>query len=800
MTYKQHALAILFSLIAIQGSAQSRMSKLDSIFLRDKMIVEKNIGKGISLYKMPAVPEGFSLELIGSDNLSVVSKTGIVFTPLNDLPVNLLFKATKIKDQSSLEIPIAIKVEGSYKNKEGNAKPFVIPSLREWVGSEGNFTLTSNSRIVVDAKYAATLMQAAKVFQNDLFDLCKIKPEAIVGIPKSGDIFMSLDGNKEALGVEGYSLSIQDYVSINAAQYRGAFWGTRTILQILEQNSKTYSLPKGISRDYPKYEVRGFMLDVGRKYFTIDFLRDYVKLMAYYKMGDFQLHLNDNAFVEHYNNDWESTYSGFRLENERYPQLPTKGEFYTKKEFIDLQLLAESYGVTIIPEIDVPAHSLAFSKAFPQIASKEYGKDHLDIKNPETYTIIENVFKEYLEGDSPVFRSKEVHIGTDEYDKKEAEPFRKFTDHFIKYVQSFGKDVRVWGALTHAQGITPVTSKGVTMNAWYNGFADPLKMKELGYPLISTPDGLLYIVPAAGYYYDYLNVKHIYNNWEPVSIGKTTFQMGDPFIRGGMFAVWNDVAKNGITAQDVTDRVFPAIQVLSEKMWSGTNKAVDFDGFSIKAKNINEGPGLNLRGIIKSKDSLVLNFALKGEDKIQKQQDVNYVSDGKRKVLNLKQHNSYVKLPHNEIGYNYTVCFKIKPAKNNKADAVLFQSNHATVKLKQGKTGNLGFSHEGNDYDFGISIPENKWSSIAVSGDNNSTTLYVNGELAKKLTREKVSTRDKKDAVASKKDSIWVMKTLFFPLNTIGNDTNSFVGKIKDLKVFNTILSTTQIEAIKEED
>ncbi|NGY37595.1 family 20 glycosylhydrolase [Flavobacterium sp. XN-5] len=793
MTYKQHALAILFSFIAIHGSAQTKMSKLDSIFLREKMIMETTIANGVSKYKMPIAPEGFSLQLIGSDNLSVITKNGAVFTPLNKLQVNLLLKATKIKDKSSIEIPIALTVEGTYKNKGVNAKPFVIPSLREWVGAEGDFVLTAISRIVVDPKNETTLMKAATVFQNDLVELGTAKPAVVVGVPRSGDIFISLNGNKEEFGEEGYSLSITDYVSINAAQYKGVFWGTRTILQLLEQDSKLSSLPKGISRDYPKYEVRGFMLDVGRKYFTIDFLRDYVKLMAYYKMGDFQLHLNDNAFVKHYNNDWDSTYSGFRLENERYPELPTKGEFYTKKEFIDLQILAESYGVNIIPEIDVPAHSLAFSKAFPQIASKEYGKDHLDINNPETYTIVENVFKEYLEGDSPVFRFKEVHIGTDEYDKKESESFRKFTDHFIKYVQSFGKEVRVWGALTHAQGITPVTSKGVTMNAWYNGYADPLKMKELGYPLISTPDGLLYIVPAAGYYYDYLNVKHLYNNWEPVTIGNTVFHMGDPFIRGGMFAVWNDVAKNGITAQDVTDRVFPAIQVLSEKMWSGTNKVVEFNEFSKKAKNINEGPGLNLRGLIKSKDSLVLNFPLNGKDKIKKGRNTKYVSDGKIKVLNLKKHSSHMKLPYNEIGYNYTVAFKINPSKNNKENAVIFQSNHAKVKLKQGKTGNLGFSHEGNDYDFGISIAEDKWSSIAVTGDNNSTTLYLDGKLAKKLTREKVST-------GSEKDSIWVMKTLFFPLNTIGNETNSFVGKIKDLKVFNTILSKTQIQAIKEEE
>lgn len=791
MSYKQHLLLMSFFLVSVQAVTQSKMAPSDSIYLKEKMVMESYISMGTATYKMPVSPDGYRIELIGSDNLSVITKSGIVFTPLNNMAVNLLFKATKINDNSYAEIPCSIQVEGIYKDQGRNVKPFVIPSLREWHGGEGNFVLTTGSRIVVDAKYASVLTQAAKIFQNDLNKLCKIKPTILVGVPKSGDLFISLNGNKKELGAEGYRLSIQDYVSINAADYKGAFWGTRTILQIMEKEVLHCFLPKGMARDYPKYEVRGFLLDVGRKYFKIDFLRDYIKLLSYYKMGDFQLHLSDNAFVKHFNNDWDSTYSGFRLENERYPDLPTKGEFYTKKEFIDLQLLAESYGVNIIPEIDVPAHSLAFSKAFPQIASKEFGKDHLDIKNPETYSIIENVFKEYLEGKNPVFRFKEVHIGTDEYDKKEAEPFRKFTDHFIKYVQSFGKEVRIWGALTHASGNTPVTSKGVTMNAWYNGYANPIAMKQLGYPLISTPDGLLYIVPAAGYYYDYLDLKSLYNTWEPVVIGDVIFKMGDPFIRGGMFAVWNDVAKNGITAQDITDRVFPAIQVLSEKMWSGKDATVNFNDFVRSAKLTNEGPGLNLRGIISSKDSLVVNFAMKGHDAIKKGPHTNYISDGGRKVLHLKNSKSYVKLPYDEIGYNYTVTFKINPSENNAANAVIFQSSHAVVKLKQGKTANLGFSHEGKDYDFGVAIPQNVWSTIAISGDNNSTTLYLNGELVKKLTREKIAT-------GYKNDSIWVMKTLFFPLSIIGDSNNSFIGKMKDLKVFNQILSEKQIQAIKD--
>jgi hexosaminidase len=161
-------------------------------------------------------------------------------------------------------------------------------------------------------------------------------------------------------------------------------------------------------------------------------------------------------------------------------------------------------------------------------------------------------------------------------------------------------------------------------------------------------------------------------------------------------------------------------------------------------------------------------------------------------VLNFENSNSFAELPYNEIGYNYTVSFNLLPAANNAPNAILFQSNHAIVKLHQGTTTNLGFSHEGKDYDFGIEIPKNKWSNIVITGDNNSTTLYLDGALIKKLTREKIRINDKND-------SIWIMKTLFFPLKTIGDRNNSFIGKIKDLKVFNQILPVTRIEAIKNE-
>ena len=86
--------------------------------------------------------------------------------------------------------------------------------------------------------------------------------------------------------------------------------------------------------------------------------------------------------------------------------LTAKDGSYSKAEFIGLQKLAEQYGVNIIPEIDVPAHSLAFTHYKPEIGSKEYGMDHLDLFNPETYKFVDGLFKEYLEGKNPVFRGK----------------------------------------------------------------------------------------------------------------------------------------------------------------------------------------------------------------------------------------------------------------------------------------------------------------------------------------------------------------------------------------------------------
>src|SRR5699024_9923089 len=107
------------------------------------------------------------------------------------------------------------------------------------------------------------------------------------------------------------------HITIYAEKYTGAFYATRTLHQMLK-NSCDGHVNNGYIRDYPKYTVRGFMIDVGRKFVKLDYLHEMMKTMSYYKMNDFQIHLNDNAiFLDYYKSIeevFEKAYTGFRLE------------------------------------------------------------------------------------------------------------------------------------------------------------------------------------------------------------------------------------------------------------------------------------------------------------------------------------------------------------------------------------------------------------------------------------------------------------------------------------------------------
>lgn len=627
-----------------------------------------------------------------------------------------------------------------------NTKPFVVPELKEWKGKEGFFVPDGGMRIVYDEP---VLQDIAGQLAADCRAMYGVSPEVLEGKAQDGDLFLTLKKDKK-LGKEGYMIEVGERVKVSAPEPVGVYWATRTLLQIAEQ-SDNHRLPKGTIRDYPDYEMRGFVIDCGRKFIPMSYLRDLTKILAYYKMNVLHVHLNDNGFKQYFNHDWDKTYAAFRLECETFPGLTARDGYYTKKEFIDFQEDAARQFVEIIPEIDAPAHTLAFSHYKPEIGSKEYGMDHLDLGNPETYAFMDALFKEYLEGDKPVFRGPKVHIGTDEYSNKKkevVEQFRAFTDHYIKYVESFGKQAYVWGALTHAKGDTPVKSENVGMYAWYNGYAEPKDMVKQGYKLISIPDGLVYSVPAAGYYQDYLNTKYLYEKWTPAHVGKVVFEEKDPAILGGMFAVWNDHVGNGISVKDIHHRTFPALQTIAVKTWNA-EAALPYAEFDANRQQLSEAPGVNQLARLGDKPGLVYEAA--------------EVHPG-------------AQLPYPEIGYNYTVTFDME-ALPEACGTELFRSPNAVFYLSDPAAGLFGFARDGYLNTFNFRPYPGEKLNIKIMGDNASTSLFVNGKLVEKMDIQRRVFNEGKDKMN-------YVRTLVFPLEKAG----MFKSKIKNLKVYNQLV------------
>ena len=656
----------------------------------------------------------------------------------------------KFVSLQALALLVIFCLTGSLTRAAVNPKPFVVPELKQWTGKDGNCTPGKDTRIVCTSQNPE-LLRIARMFADDYQQMFGQTLSVAQGKATSGDFVLSLSADKK-LGEEGYAIKITDRVAISAPTPTGLYWSTRTLLQLAEQNQER-SLPQGTIRDYPDYPLRGFMIDCGRKFIPMAYLQDLVKIMAYYKMNTLQVHLNDNGFKQYFEHNWDKTYAAFRLESETYPGLTARDGSYSKKEFIDFQKQAASNFVEIIPEIDVPAHSLALTHYKPEIGSKEYGMDHLDLFKPETYEFVDALFKEYLEGDNPVFVGKRVHIGTDEYSnakKDVVEKFRAFTDHYIRFVEGFGKQAVVWGALSHAKGDTPVKSENVVMNAWYNGYADPATMIKDGYQLISIPDGLVYIVPKAGYYYDYLNEPYLYKEWTPAHIGKAVFDEKHPSILGGMFAIWNDHVGNGISVKDIHHRIFSPLQTLSVKMWTGAQTGIPYETFNEKRALLSEAPGVNQLARIGKKPELVYERST--------------VAPGSTS-------------DYPEIGYNYTVSFDITGAKESEGTE-LFRSPNAVFYLSDPIRGMMGFARDGYLNTFPYKVNPGEKATIQIEGDNCSTTLRVNGKVVDEMNTQKLYFN-------AGKDSMNYVRTLVFPLEKAGN----FNSKVQNLKVYNYCVS-----------
>ena len=748
--------------------------------------------------------EGYTVTYNGTDLEQVIDSDLTIYHPVVDKTVNVSFKIVEdeTEDYEFKEIPVT--VPGQYAEAESdNAAPAVLPELQEWKGDTGSFTLTGSSRIVYDSE---ELKAAADEMAADFLDLTGREISVVSGDASSvqaGDFFFTMtDDTTLGLMDEGYLMDISDSITVTSETETGAYWATRTILQALKQSDYT-TIPQGITRDYPLYKVRGFILDVGRKTFTLDYLEQVVKEMSWYKMNDFQVHLNDNLIGLENKEDPMTAYSAFRLENDTVKEggyltdaegnpLTVDGEelqyeqdltstdlWYTKEEFKNFIQESRELGVNIVPEIDTPAHSLALTKVLPELRYGTSGRqnDHLDLVDSydQCLAFVQTIFSEYL--DEGVFdQDTIVHIGADEYNAS-SEAYRKFVNDMIDFVEETGRQARVWGSFTAASQGEDIDAEGVQINLWNFGYANMDKMYEDGFDLINCNDGNYYIVPNAGYYYDYLSDGTMYN-LAINTISGVTIPAGDKQMVGGAFAVWNDMTDyldNGVSEYDVYDRI-SNMSLFAAKLWGKGD--LDLTGAQARSEELGDAPRTNFGYEVDSatdeymnlpmdelKDTSANNFA------VNEGENASIVEVDGKNALELNGGTSYITTGLETAGLGNDLRVKVKRTSDSTDEQILFESPYGSIKAVQAETGKVGFSRERYDYSFNYTLPLNEWVELEFKNQQNSIQLYVNGELVDTIgDGERVEGRP-------------LLATMMFPMSVIGSETNSFIGYVDDVRI-----------------
>lgn len=754
------------------------------------------------------VPEGTEVEFL-ADYEQIIGRDGTIYQPLADTTVKVIYKVTKDEESVEGSTEYTLTIPGRYSDAGVNEKPTVIPELAEWYGGTeaGNFEI--GSRILV-SEDAAEFMDAANALKEDY--------EAELGAsltvetgddPKVGDIYFAKDDGNHGLGEEGYIMDIDDYALVAADHSTGAYWATRSILQIAELNGSV--MPKGEIKDYPKYEIRGFMLDVARKPVSMETLEDIAREMAYYKMNEFHIHLNDNLiFYEDYASAAEArdkAYTGFRLESDvveggndglNKADLTNEDLYYTKEEFRDFILECRAMGVSITPEFDTPGHSGAFTKVRPDLMlqSVQSGQanrageqfDLTEGKYDESLAFVESIWDEYLNEDM-FDSSMTVHIGTDEY-YGEKDRFRKFSDDLIKYVESKGYKVRLWGSLTGMPGTTEVKSEGVELNVWNTGWANPTTMYNDGFELINTIDSSLYMVPAAGYYNDYLNTQNLYNNWVPNNFSGTVIPAGSDQMLGSTYAIWNDsvdTRANGIAEIDLFDRFADAVPTMASKNW-GEGQDLTYAEMEAVVAELGNAAGSNPyyeASADENGEYMSYEFDDKTDSSANGRDLKDMVNaDVKDGSLTLKGGESYAETPIGKLATGNTLEFDITLEKPAQAGDILFEADNVgsnddyahTIQIMD--DGRLGFRRELYDYYFDYKLPVGEKVHLAISTSGTTTSLTVNG-----TTYEASGVYRNRQTDGGVRVENISKATLLLPLQRIGSKTNAIEAVIGNVTV-----------------
>lgn len=469
-----------------------------------------------------------------------------------------------------------------------NPAPAVTPSIQQWTGGTGSVAFTGDSRIIVDGLSAPQLLADANTLADDVAAIVGHRPLVVIAAdPRPTDVVLALD---PSVGhADGYRLTVDDAVRIAGASATGVFYGEQSLEQMLKLGR---TVPRGVAVDWPRYQYRGVMLDMGRHYYSVDYVLAEIRRMAWSKLDTLHLHLTDQ--------------NAFRLVSDTYPGLAAP-QSYSHADIAKIVDYAQRYHVDLVPEIDVPAHDVPIAGVYdkslqwdcPSMNASAYEPwpgYTLDITKPAATTFVSNLLKEFV----PLFRNSTVfHLGGDEYPEQAAQAqcpelvayakangYASTEDVFVTWlnqmgqlVRSLGKRPEIWNWWDVAGGATIAPDHDLIIDAW-TGTADAYL--NAGYDTVSSPSDLLYVTPSSppgG------NLEpddpSLYQQWTPQS---------DPHLLGYEVSRWSD------NAADQSDAYFDWFahrpeQVVADRIWGGPRAYASAYAFEDAADRVGGPPG-----------------------------------------------------------------------------------------------------------------------------------------------------------------------------------------------------------------
>lgn len=492
----------------------------------------------------------------------------------------------------------------SFTIVRGQSAPPIIPIPVQVEDRHASYEISPNTAIVIAD---GSLRELASRLSSGIAQATGISVPVQINGSTAGAIVLALNGKKaDTLGEEGYDMVMEhDGVRISANALPGLFYGIQSFLQLIpnavDRTRETVPVPCYQVRDYPRFAWRGLMLDVSRHFFSKQFVLKYLDEMAKHKLNVFHWHLTDD--------------NGWRIEIKGLPQLTdigawrvkrtgtwaslapqpgepaTYGGYYTQEDIKEIVQYAKDRFIRVIPEVDVPGHSLALIASLPHLscsgetysvgngAGMENVHNVLCAANDSVYTVLDLIFSQIAE----LFPDAYIHTGGDEVnytfwnahsackalmEEKQLPSAESLQGYFFKRMQDNvrvkGKHTACWYSSYLAE--PGLLDKETVVYAW-TSHEEGAKLSRQGYQVVMTPSRETYLDFAQGVFSSepvnvipaIVRLKHCYD-FTVVPEG------GDEaFILGGQGNLWTESVP---TERHVEYMTWPRALALSEAFWS----------------------------------------------------------------------------------------------------------------------------------------------------------------------------------------------------------------------------------------